>query len=164
MKRMVYSFDSLLRFRKRRIIIFAVLVVLLGLVLGYFLTHYHRCNDFECFKGNLAECKKTKFAGGDNIIYGYVIDGKKDGKCVVNVELLEGSLTNQDTSVLKGKSMVCYLDYGVVSLPESDLSKCHGELKEALQEQVINKLYTYLVQNLGQINRNLIDPLSVINE
>ena len=137
---MVYSLDSLLRFRRRKIIISIILVIILGFILGYFLTHYNRCNDFDCFKENLAECKKTKFAGGDNIIYGYIIEGTTNGKCVVSVELLEGKLTNHDTSILKGKSMVCYLDYGVVSLPESDLSKCHGELKEALQEQVINKL------------------------
>ena len=164
MEKRVYSDSTLLKRKRKIIILSALFMFILSVLILFIATYYNRCDNWECFSYNLAKCTKTKFAGGDDILYGYIIEGKSGDYCSVNVTLLEGQLNNQDTTALKGKSMVCLLDYGVVSEPSSDLSVCHGELKESLQEQVINKLYTYLVQNLGQINKDIIDPLDVINE
>lgn len=138
----------------------AIIIVLLTIVI----TKYQRCDSLECFNRNLEKCKKTVFAGGDGMIFGYVIEGKEKDSCVVNVELLQGELNNQDSLILEGKSMKCYLPKGLVISPESDLSYCHGELKESLQEQVIKQLHSYLVKNLGQINGDIINPLSLLNQ
>jgi hypothetical protein len=151
--------------KKKKIIILSIIAVALIIsVLFFILNHYQRCTDWDCFDENLAKCKKTKFAGGSDIMYGYIIEGKNNGTCEVSVTLLEGQLNNKDTEALKNKEMTCYINLGVVNLPESDLSKCHGDLKEALQEQVISQLYTYIVQNIGQLNRNLINSFGLIDE
>jgi len=42
-------------------------------------------------------------------------------------------------------------------IPESNIGKCTGLLKEGLQDLVIKKLHTYLVQNLGKLNLELVD-------
>jgi hypothetical protein len=71
--------------------------------------------------------------------------------------LLQGELSNQDSVRLEGQEMTCFLPKGVVMIPESDIGRCHGLLKEGLQDLVIEKLHAYLVQNLGQINLEMID-------
>ena len=37
-------------------------------------------------------------------------------------------------------------------MPESNTKNCHGLLKEAIQEVVINRMYSEIVQNLGKIS------------
>src|SRR3989339_744360 len=86
------------------------------------------------------------------MIFRYVIRGERDGDCLVEVELLRGELNNADSMRLEGHTMECRLPFGVVVAPESDISVCHGLLKEGLQDLVIRKLHTYLVQNLGRLN------------
>ena len=61
-------------------------------------------------------------------------------------------MNNADSISLEGQSMTCMLPLGVVMAPESDIGICHGLLKEGLQDLVIRKLHTYLVQNLGRLN------------
>jgi predicted nuclease of restriction endonuclease-like RecB superfamily len=75
----------------------------------------------------------------------------------VDVELLQGELNNQDSLRLEGFKMRCSLPEGVIMIPESDIGNCKGELKEGLQELIIEKLYTYIVQNLGRLNLEVID-------
>ena len=150
--------------KKKTYILVGVSIIVLVLILIIILTHYQRCSSLECFNKNLEKCKKTVFAGGQNMIFGYIIEGKQEDSCIVNVELLQGELNNQDSLILEGKSMVCYIPRGLVILPESDLSYCHGELKEALQEQVIKQLHNYLVKNLGQINGDILNPLAILGE
>ena len=53
--------------------------------------------------------------------------------------------------------MTCMLPEGIVMIPESNIGKCSGLLKEGLQDLVIRKLHTYLVQNLGRINLEVLD-------
>ncbi len=164
MAKRLYSSETVNK--KKKFIVFAIVfaLILVASVIFITLTHYDKCDTWECFNENIAACTKTKFIGGEDIIFKYIIYEKTNDECRINVTLYEGELNNQDTLLLKDKSMICSLESGVVALPESDLSKCHGELKESLQEQVINDLYTYLIQNLGQINKNIVDPLGIINE
>ena len=80
----------------------------------------------------------------------------KDGDdCVVKVKLLRGDLSNQDSLALQSKSMKCNLPFGFVVAPEDDISKCHGLLKEGLQDLIIKKMHTYIVQNLEEINSGI---------
>ena len=44
---------------------------------------------------------------------------------------------------------------GIPIYPEKDLSKCHGRLKEELQAIIINKLHTYIIENIGEFRGNL---------
>jgi len=147
----------------KNLLIFSVIVIIL--ILLYFawifiFGQYQGCKSWECFNENLAACKKTRFAGGTDIIFGYQIEGKSGKNCEVTVEFIQGEIPNKEAKELTGKTMTCSLPQGVIMLPESDLSRCTGPLKEKLQEQIISQLHNFIVQNLGQINKELLNPLN----
>lgn len=118
---------------------------------------YAECESWDCFNSKLEDCSKVKFIGGDDMIFEYVIKGASGGECEVSVQLLQGELNNQDSIKLEMNKMSCYLPEGVVVIPESNIGKCTGLLKEGLQDLVIKKLHTYLVQNLGTLNLEMLD-------
>ena len=138
---------------------FVVLTVLALLIWGGWVLFfsYDECETWDCFNAHLERCDKVKFIGGGEMIFEYIIEGSSDGECEVGVELLQGELNNQDSLKLEGHKMSCMLPEGVVMIPESDIGKCSGLLKEGLQDLVIKKLHTYLVQNLGRINLEVLD-------
>lgn len=135
----------------KKLILLFVLVVFLWTIWSVFFS-YDKCTDKVCFDDGLRNCDKAKYIGGDEMIFEYYISGKKGDSCEVEVKLLQGELNNADSKVLEGQVMTCMLPLGVVMSPESDISLCHGLLKEGLQDLVIRKLHTYLVQNLGRLN------------
>lgn len=141
----------------------SLLVVLIILYLGwFFFMGYVECDDRQCFNTNLAPCIRTKYTGGTDMIYEYIIIGETDNRCEVQVKLVQGELNNRDSLKLEGRMMICSLPFGVVMNPESNMGDCHGPLKEGLQDLIIQKLHAYLVQNLGRINLEILDlPISV---
>jgi hypothetical protein len=143
-------FDKRLLFIPLGLSIIAVAVLLL-------LFGYNKCDSWECFNSGLEKCDRTKFIGGTKMIFEYSIRGPQNGGCEVGVFLLQGELNNKDSLKLENTGMDCVLPKGVVMIPESDISNCHGLLKEGLQDLIIKKLHTYLVQNLGRLNLELLD-------
>jgi hypothetical protein len=141
--------------------ILVVIIILIVIITWSWLTSYKGCDTWECFNEELSACSRTKFAGGTDILFGYTIKGKTNEYCEIDVELLQGELTVKDASKLSEQKMTCLLTEGIVMLPEADLSNCHGPLKEKLQEQVITQLHNYIIQNLGHINKNLLNPLAI---
>ena len=91
------------------------------------------------------------------MIFEYSIEGRARDKCEVVVELLQGELNNADSEKLEHQKMICMLPLNVVMDPESDIGACHGELKEGLQDLIIRNLHTYLVQNLGKLNLEMLN-------
>ena len=139
------------KFNWRKVVGVVVFVALLGVGwLAFF--SYDSCRDQACFDSNLRGCDRAEFVSGDDMIFKYMILGKEDGACEVEVELLQGELNNADSQKLERQKMTCMLPLGAVVVPESDISVCHGLLKEGLQDLIIRKLHTYLVQNLGRLN------------
>ena len=138
---------------------FVVLIVLALLVWGVwaFFFSYDECDTWDCFNAHLERCDKVIFIGGDETPCEDTIKGDSGDECEVGVELLRGELNNQDSLKLEGHKMTCMLPESVVMLPESDIGRCSGLLKEGLQDLVIKKLHTYLVQNLGRINLEVLD-------
>ena len=53
---------------------------------------------------------------------------------------------------LEGKDMDCFLKLGLVISPEKSLKDCHGLLKEDIQEMIIQRMHSQIVENLGKIN------------
>ena len=39
--------------------------------------------------------------------------------------------------------------------PVENLGLCHGLLKEGLQDLIIKKMHTYIIENMGKINEEL---------
>jgi hypothetical protein len=133
-----------------------LLLVVLLVVLWFVFFSYGECGTWECFNENLRKCNRVRFVGGTDMIFEYTVRGSSGGECEVGVELLMGELNNQDSIKLERQKMTCMLPEKVVMIPESNIGRCHGLLKEGLQDLVIKKLHTYLVQNLGKINLELL--------
>ena len=91
----------------------------------------------------------------EDITWQYFIKGDKDARCVVNVKVLKVKKGTVDKEKLVGKDMDCYIPLGSAISPDSDISRCHGILKEELQNMVIQKLHSYIVENLGEIGEEL---------
>ncbi|MEK6875494.1 MAG: hypothetical protein AABX30_02320 [Nanoarchaeota archaeon] len=138
--------------------IILIVLVLIVLVAATYFTFFFKytCNDLACFQSHQEKCAKTIFLSqGTEIDWKYSILGKKSGSCKINVELLKVKKGSLDLMQLQGKAMDCYLPVGSIASPESDLAKCNGLLKEGVQEMMINKLYSYILDNVGTINEEL---------
>jgi len=91
------------------------------------------------------------------------VSGKENGKCALYVEVMQIKKGLTSTQVLEGKGMTCYLPIGTIVKPESDLNLCTGPLKEEMQGLIIQKVYQYIVQNVGNIGRDLFSIEGVNN-
>ena len=132
-----------------------VAIVLIIIIISLIWVHYIKktnCTNESCFNLNLEKCNRAEFIGGTDMIFKYNILKQSENLCYVDVKLLQGNLNEQDSSDLEGKNMICELPFGAIMLPESNIKNCHGLLKENLQELFITKLHSYIVQNVGQIN------------
>ena len=136
-----------------------LLVVVLLVVVWVLVFGYGECDSWDCFNENLRRCDRVRFVGGADMIFEYTIKGVSGDECEVEVELLMGELNNQDSIRLEHQKMTCMLPRKIVMIPESNIGNCHGLLKEGLQDLVIKKLHTYIVQNLGKINLELVSPV-----
>jgi len=135
-----------------KIAVLVVFAIVLGMILWAKFFYYPKCNSLECFNRNLEKCRRAELVFGNKMIFEYKIIGINEGKCAVNVKLIQGELNNQDSLRLEKKEMRCYLPLGLVMLPESNIDYCHGLLKEELQDLIISKLYRNIAQNLANIN------------
>ena len=144
--------------KKFKLVMITVPVALVLLLIAgwFYFFSYNICEEEICFERALTKCDRAKFISGEDMIFKYAIKGRDNGKCVVDVELLQGELNNADSQKLEGQKMTCELPLGAAVSPEADIGACHGLLKEGLQDLVIRKLHTYLVQNLGRLNLEVV--------
>ncbi len=144
---------------KRAVILLAIIVLILTIWSLFF--EYTDCTNWQCFNDHLKNCDKATFVGGTNMIFNYRILGASDAGCSVSVQLLQGDLNNADSIKLEKQKMTCILPRGIAMIPESNIGNCHGLLKENLQDLIIKKLHTYIVQNLGKINLEMLNSSGV---
>jgi hypothetical protein len=143
---------------RNKIIILAAILVFLAITIFFTFFYAKKCKDANCFNSMLAKCKKAEFLNSkEDSTWLYSIKGSNKDKCVVNVKNVLIKL--DEAKAVQGKSMLCYLPKGVVIAPESALDECHGMLKEALQDIIIERMHTYIVQNIGQISESLKKPI-----
>lgn len=129
-----------------------IISVLLGVLFFANYVYFRECENQKCFNDYLKDCKRAKYVAEKEMVFGYSILGSSGSDCVVEVELLQGDVSNQDSLKIVGKTMACSIPKGVVIAPEADIDLCSGELKEGLQDLIISKLHKYIVQNLGDIS------------
>ena len=143
-----------------RWVLFTVFIIVLALAIYFTFFYATKCNDYECFNSRLQKCSKAslQYEGQDATWY-YKILGKSDGNCEVYTELRQIKKGKIDIKILEGQSMNCFLPLGVTDFPEKDISRCHGMLKESLQDTIIQKLHSYILGNLGQISEELKKPV-----
>ena len=138
------------------IIVTALIVILLAYFLFFKLTP---CKTEECFSQSLVDCKRASFTSetsGNK--WFYKIQGSSRDSCTVKVQnLMASKLSTEESSKLVGKSMVCEIPkelQGSYTKIESRIENCHGPLKEGLQDLIIEKLYKYVVQNMGTLTKD----------
>ena len=137
---------------------FAIIGIMLLIIISVYFTvfFYHKCNDISCFYAHEKQCSKTKFINdAEDTTWLYSIQGKSKGTCEISVEVLAIKGGTADKKRLEGLSMDCKLPLESAILPESDISRCHGELKEELQSLIIQKLHKYIVENVNEIGEEL---------
>ena len=140
------------------IILFIFLFILV--IVYYFFLHTKKCPDQQCFADALLSCKKAKWTNdAEEATWIYTINGRSGDNCEVEVRLHTIKKGKLDLGKAEGKSMNCYLPIGVVESPEQDLGNCKGELKEDLQDLIIKRMHSYILENLGDIGEELISPL-----
>ena len=137
------------------ILIVFILIILVAAIYFTFFFSY-TCKDMACFKSHQEKCVHTKFIYDiEETKWLYYIKGKEDGKCEINVKVLQIKAGSIKRAVLEEKSMNCFLPLKSLVSPESDLSLCHGLLKEELQNLIIQKLHAYIIESVGEIGEEL---------
>lgn len=137
------------------IIIIAALAVSGGVYLTFF---YHpECNSYACWQKYMTSCtKKASFINEEpEASWGYTISGLADDRCAITVKLLQVKQGELGMDKIVGEEMSCSYLKGTSAYAEKDLSKCHGLLKEGLQQIIINKLHSYILENLGKFGESL---------
>ena len=142
-----------LKLKTRVGISLVVLIIILVVFSGYFLLVYAKpCEDDSCFVNAIINCKKVSLVREDSqASWLYTIRGSKDNLCKIDVELLkikQGTIENEN---LQGQKMSCLIPKASSQFPEKDISKCTGALKEELQNIIIKRMHTYLLENVGEI-------------
>lgn len=145
-------------FKKRILIAFVILII--GLIsFGVYFIFFtaDACDGFECYENALLNCKKVWMLKEDeDYVWRYEILSRADkNTCNVEVRLLKIKNAEVIKEGLEGKEMKCKVEKIGDVHPEKDMSRCNGLLKEKLQEIIINKLHSYLLDNIGKINEEL---------
>ena len=142
--------------QKRFGIALAILIIALILFSSYFFLYYTQpVATGQKFIISMSNCKSVSWIKEDDqASWLYVIKGRAGGNaCNVEVQLLkmkEGSIGSEK---LQGKKMICELLKGSTQFPEKDISRCTGELKEELQDIIIQRFHSYLLENVGEIKQ-----------
>ncbi len=138
-----------------RLVLLVIILVILVVLIWMNFFYARKCEDQMCFDSALRNCDRARFVKQGNMTFNYLILGEKSGECKVHMRVLETNLGVAENQKLIGKSMFCWVPAGVVAAPESQIDNCHGVLKEELQDMIIQNLHRQIVQNLGEINRDL---------
>ena len=141
---------------KWQIILGVLVIVAVAIALYVTLAKPINCTTYACFQENMASCTKATYINEEpEASWRYTIIGKESGECKIDVVLLQAKQGDLELDLLRGYAMECRYPIGVTMYPDSDLGACSGRLKEELQSIVIKKLYTYILDNLGQLDESL---------
>lgn len=142
--------------KRKKIMIWVVFIIIFlsAVYLTFFYTY--KCKDIACWEYKMQKCSKASyFNDAKEIAWSYKIKGKQNGDCLINVRVYEVKHGLTSSLPLEGKDMDCLLPLGTITPPESNPLLCHGILKEEMQNLIIQKLHQYIVQNVGQIGKEL---------
>ncbi len=138
----------------------ALVVIFVAVVIGiavYFTFFFHyTCDTLDCYTSHQRACSRTVFVyDKPDITWKYTIQGQTGEFCRIDAVVLQIKQGKIDLYALEGKDMSCELPFGSLLRPEEDIQKCHGILKEELQNIIIQNLHQHIIENLGKIEENL---------
>ncbi len=144
---------------KKKVAVLIVLVIMLFTL--FYINLPKNCEkDYEnCFSDNVSKCSKSKvLASKDDNLYRYEVVARKQDSCIVKVSLAKVSETQSLDlkKALEGKSMLCSLPMSLINTKDINSIEnlndyCTGQLKEAILEITLQKLYDVVVQNIGPV-------------
>jgi hypothetical protein len=140
--------------KKRVGIALIILIIALILFSGYFLFFYSKpVSTIEEFVEATNHCNDVSWVREDaQAAWLYIVKGSEKGDaCKIEVRLLQMKEGTIEAEKLQGKKMICDVKKGEERFPEKDISRCTGELKEELQDIIIQRMHNYLLQNVGEI-------------
>ena len=141
------------------LLVVAIIIFLFFLIFFSGLIKKNCHSDVICFNSQAYACKSsTVQATINNNLYQFTIYGPSQNNCVIESKLVAMAKgTPQDiVSKIEGKSMICKIPRSILrerSIVDINnvVDYCSGPLKEGLYEILLNRMYTLIVQNLGQI-------------
>lgn len=148
------NWKRLLLRRRNRALILLIILVLIGIAVStYFIIFYGQtCYNSECFKEALIKCQRANYiADKPETILSYEISGRSGDSCKINVKMLQVKKGSAEIAVLEGKSMICLTPFGSEIRPEDNIKYCHGLLKENIQEIIIQRMHSQILENIGII-------------
>jgi len=152
------EFNNLI-YNKTRLIIagFILIILIIGSFYYFYYNAINECDGIDCYKIALSKCDKVFVMNEDeSYIWRYEILGEQNsGTCNVNVRLLRIKQGDIDLEDLQNFQMTCQIPKQDELLPDKDLLRCSGRLKEEFQEIIINRLHNYLLLNIDSINVEL---------
>ena len=140
---------------KKGWIVFIVLVLFVLLGMGIYFTWFfsYSCDDLSSFQARQYSCSRASFIRDTpTTVWKYRVLGKSGGVCVINAEVLKVKEGQIDRKSFEGKSMDCSLPLKSRALPESDLSRCHGLLKEEIQQLIIRNAHAQILANIEEVS------------
>ena len=146
-------------FSWKKILITITILVIITFFAYYFGFLKKTCATPECFEESLQKCTPTKYLKLQNLnYYKYSIMGWRGDSCKIDVQLMkmaEGTAFDKK-ALFEGKAMTCRIPMDNLEMVKSDniegiLNYCTGPLKEAMYELIIQKLYTIVIANLGDV-------------
>ena len=147
---------------RRKIIIIASISIAILILSGifYFFVFSKDCTSEECFIKSLQKCQRASYKSiSESSSWQYKITspfGFSGGSCSVKVKNLY--ISEKGSESIKGKSMSCKIPIessGNFIQIHSRLEFCSGPLKENLQALLIDKLYKYIILNIGGITEEI---------
>lgn len=114
------------------------------------------CGDFACFSSEMIKCSKAEYLNPESeAVWSYKIKGISDDKCRIEISISEASNGSLGLSKLREYKMDCLYPLGVSNYPGKDLTKCSGPLKEEMQALIIERMQTYIISQMGQLNESI---------
>ena len=139
-------------------IIVLVVTALVFFVIAFRVTFFYipSCENFECFQQKMKSCEKAAYINEEaEATWRYEIEGIANDECQIKVKLLQPKQGSLGIGRLSGYEMTCSFPKGGATYPEGFLDRCHGRLKEEFQSIVINKLHSYILENIGEIDESV---------
>jgi len=135
------------------VILIVIVLILLIVALYYIYFSPKKCTTDTCFATALANCDKSTYIKDDGSeIIKYSINGANSWQCEINVQVQQIKTGPAELSIIEGKDMLCSIPLGSIADPARDLKNCHGLLKEEIQDIMIQRLHSQIIENLGQIS------------
>lgn len=138
--------------RSKSILYISIAVLAILLISSYFFFIYTpSCSSSSCFLSSLKSCSRASYINEDDTaVWQYNIGLSWGSTCNVAVKALAIKTDVESSAALTGKQMTCYIPKSTlgVDFPEKNLSYCHGDLKESIQDLMLKRTQLYVINAL----------------